>query len=214
MGSLTQQKRRNQIKATISEGRKTSLDDKEVYRVAYEIFIEYLHDPEVLNEINDRLEERINDLYQENEITADRDDMIAYMSEANSKGKWQRPTIAPDIPSQVATAIQNYCIDSRSDPAYVLHLEDSQIIAKHIDGTNHALHYRIRPHDDRIRHLPYWGEACLDVRYWLLQAEINDAELTVRHITDDVIESILSSSPPEWKDQIISLIDKYHQNAR
>jgi hypothetical protein len=60
-----------------------------------------------------------------------------------------------------------------------------------------------------MHRIPPFGETCLDLRYWLLQAEINDVPLEIRRVSQMAIDLIINTSPPEWESDIYDLLEKY-----
>jgi hypothetical protein len=145
-------------------------------------------------------------------ITADRTDMIAYMKQANQLNRWERPSIrSHSIPECVASVVKTQC---ETTLAYQLAFEKGSISVYRIEDTNYVLH--VRDEDERDQTLfsmPYWGEACMDIRYWLLQGKINDRDFEITHISDSAMECMLSASPPEWEDKICELVEKHHNTT-
>lgn len=140
----------------------------------------------------------------EETVSASREDMVAYMTEANELNKWTRPSIrSRNIPHCVAEAIKATC---ETTLAYQLELGDTTITVKRVEDTNYVLHKRSDPQREAMFCLPYWGEACMDVRYWLLQSEINDKHVKITNITESATECMITASPPKWRDTIYDLV--------
>jgi len=141
------------------------------------------------------------------EITAPRENMLEYMAEAKEKNQWDRPSISTrDIPPLIGELLYEE-IDKSHE--FTLKFDRATYDIYRIEDTNYVL-YHVQPNSRANRWcLPYWGEACLDLRYWVLTSELTDNEVTITHVTSSVIKCIMSSAPPEWEEQLSTLINEY-----
>lgn len=130
--------------------------------------------------------------------------MVAYMSEAADNGDWFRPSLN----SVDKVTWQTVHDNADTKLLYRLSLGDASILAYRIVGTNDALHVRRDTERDTYR-MAFFGETCADIRYWLLQAEINDFDVTVHYIAPDAWECMMSVQPPEWKSDLEELRHRY-----
>jgi len=143
--------------------------------------------------------------------------MLDWMAAANDAGEWTRPqVISPHIANDIAgTIIRNH----ETKTLYAIKLgdpddHDSFIGAYQIDETVNTLHQRMDLNAEKcLSRLPPIGEACLDLRYWLLQAELNDSQVTICEASDKAIRSIVKVSPPEWENDIRALLREHSTSS-
>ena len=135
--------------------------------------------------------------------------MIAYMSEASDKGDWFRPSLNP-VSYEVFSAIKD---NTDTQLLFTMRVNGAVIEAWRVGDTHDTIGVRKDPNrDENIHRTAFFGEMCMDVRYWLLQAEINNADVEITYIHPDTVELITVSSPPEWEATIRDLLDTYSRD--